>query len=100
MRGGCGGLAGRVHSRYYPGEGWGRYGEVTSQSRTLKTVQNAARTTHVGSGVSWFVTKEMISKKEHNMKLRNFYVTVWGTDVNFTPGRPLFKFKNFRQESF
>ena len=57
MRGGCGGLAGRVRSRYR-GEGWGRYGDVMSRSRTLRIVQNAARTTDVTSGVSWFVEKK------------------------------------------
>jgi hypothetical protein len=67
MRVGCGGLAGRVHSRY-PGEGWGRYGEVTSHSRTLRTVQNAARTTDVRSGMSWSVKKEMISENKHRHK--------------------------------
>jgi len=71
MRGGCGRLAGGVHSRY-PGEGWGRYGEVTSQSRTLRTVQNAARTTDVRSGVSWFVKKEMISKNVHEHEAPHF----------------------------
>jgi hypothetical protein len=54
---GCGGLAGKVRSRYRA-EGWGRYGEVMSRSGTLRIVQNAARTTDVKSAVSWFVEKE------------------------------------------
>jgi hypothetical protein len=96
MRGGCGGLAGRVCSRYR-GECWEKYGEVMSRSRTLRILQNAAKTTDVTSGVSWFVKKgrKLSLKMSTSMKLHICYVTVRDTDLTSAPGYGSFlTFKN------
>jgi len=66
----------------------GEYGEVTSHSRTLRTVQNAARTTDVRSGVSWFVKNEMISKNEHEHKAPHFLCHRMGHWRNFNTAPP------------
>ena len=49
----------------------GRYGEVTSHSRTLRTVQSSA-TTDVRSGVCRSVKEVMTSKNEFKHKTPHF----------------------------